>query len=99
MPARKKQHVTGHRTHATYYAIGPHRGFSWRFSARATVAKQFPIRVPPVDVSTTATLVIPIVPFDQIPVYVGDSSKASQLTRASGPLQRARKHMGKTQST
>ena len=50
------------------------------------------------DVSSAATLIIAIVPFDQIPVDFSDSSKASQLTGAPGTLQRAGKHLGKTQS-
>ena len=44
------------------------------------------------------TFIIAIVPFDQIRVDFSDSSKASQLARAPGALQRARKHLGKTQS-
>jgi hypothetical protein len=51
-----------------------------------------------VDVNGSATLVIAIVPFDQIPVDFSDSSKASQLTGAPGTLQWAGKHLGKTQS-
>ena len=50
------------------------------------------------DVNSTATLVLAIVPFDQIPVDFSDSSKAGQLTGAPGTLQRAGKHLGKTQS-
>src|SRR5215470_13119549 len=45
-----------------------------------------------------ATLVIAIVPLDQIPVDFSDSSKAGQLTSASDTLQWAGKHLGKTQS-
>src|SRR6478672_11492539 len=50
------------------------------------------------DLGTAATLIIAIIPFDQIPVDFSDSSKASQFTGAPGTLQRARKHFGKTQS-
>jgi hypothetical protein len=51
------------------------------------------------DISSTATFVIAIVPFEQIRVDFSHSSKPSQLTGARGALQRARKHFGETQST
>src|SRR4029077_2758975 len=51
------------------------------------------------DLGTAATLIIAIVPFDQVPVDFSDSSKASQFTGAPGTLQRAGEHLGEGQST
>src|SRR5436190_23174576 len=62
------------------------------------VAEQFPIGALRPDFGSAVPLILTIVPFDQIRVDFSDSSKASQLARAPGALQRARKHLGKTQS-
>src|SRR5262245_30851267 len=53
----------------------------------------------PVDVSAIATLIIAIVPLDQILVDFSGCSKARQLAGALGALERTGKHLGKTQST
>src|SRR5215813_11946891 len=64
MPAGKKQHISRHRAQAAYHAIGPRRGLGRRFPCWAAVAEQFPVRMLPMDLSTAATLIIAIVPFD-----------------------------------
>src|SRR4030095_8967161 len=99
MSARKKQHISRHSAHAPHHPIRSGRGFGWRFPSRSAVAEQFPVRALPMNVGTIATLVIAIVPFDQVAVDFSDSSKASQLARAPGTLQRAGKYLRKSQST
>ena len=64
MPAGEKQHVTFDTAHAFHRAVRPRANLFWRFPSGAAIAKQLPIRALPVDVSTTATLVIAIVSLD-----------------------------------
>src|SRR2546426_7175961 len=93
MPARKKQHVTLNRAHAFHRAVCPRANLVRRFSSGAAIAKQLPIRALPVDVSGKATLILAIVPFEQVPIDFSHSSKASQLAGPGGTLQRAGKHL------
>src|SRR5215470_10363476 len=78
MPAGKKQHISLHRAQATHDAIGPRCGLGWRFPSWSAVAEQFPAGALAVDVDSTTTLVITIVPFEQILVDFSHSSKTSQ---------------------
>src|SRR4029453_6346350 len=99
MPAGEEYHISRNHAHAAYHAIGPRRGFSWRFPSRSAVAEQFPVGALRPALGGAAPLVIAIVPFDQILVDFSHSSKTSQLTGAPGTLQWAGKHLGKSQST
>src|SRR4029077_19828700 len=60
----KKKHVTLDRTHTFDRAICPRANLARCFPARAAIAKDLPIRALPMDVSSTATLVLAIVPLD-----------------------------------
>src|SRR5215510_9536498 len=99
MPAGKKQHISRYRAQAVHYAIGPRGGLGWRFPSRSAVAEQFPAGALRPDLGSAASLIFTIVPFDQILVDFSHGSKTSQLTGAPGTLQRAGKHLGKSQST
>src|SRR5262249_41664659 len=52
-----------------------------------------------VNVSGKATLILAIVPFEQVPVDFRHSTKASQLAGPGGTLQGAGKHLGESHST
>src|SRR5262245_47306132 len=97
MPAGKKQHISRHRAQAVHYAIGARGGLGWRFPSRSAVAEQFPAGALRPDLGSAASLIFTIVPFDQILVDFSHGSKTSQLTGAPGTLQRAGKHLGKSQ--
>ena len=60
--------------------------------------KQLPIGTFFVDVSSKATLILAIVPFEQVPVDFSYSSEAGQLAGPGGTLQRAGKHLGESHS-
>src|SRR4029453_8761605 len=98
MPAGEEYHISRNHAHAAYHAIGPRRGFSWRFPSRSAVAEQFPVGALGADLGSAAPLILAIVPFDQIRVDFSYISKASQLTSAPSPLQWAGKDFGKSQS-
>lgn len=99
MPAGKKQHISRYRAQAAYHAIGPRRGFGWRFPFWTAVAEQFPVGALRPDLGGAAPLVFTIVPFDQIMVDFSQITKVGQFTSPLGTLQRAGKHLGKTQPT
>src|SRR5436309_3768822 len=99
MRARKDQHITLDSAHAFHHAVCPRANLVRRFSSGAAIAKQLPIRALPVDVSGNATLILAIVPFEQVPVDFSRSSKASQLAGPGGTLQGAGQHLGESHST
>src|SRR4029450_12396501 len=74
-------------------------GLGWRFPSWTAVAEQFPAGALRLDFGSASPLVIAIVPFDQITATFGHGSKAGQLAGAPGTLQRAGKHLAKTQFT
>ncbi len=99
MAAGENQHVTLDRARAFHRAVCPRANLVRRFPSRAAITKQLPIRALPVDVSGKATLILAIVPFEQVTVDFSHSSKASQLAGPGGTLQRAGKHPGESHST
>src|SRR5207248_7303507 len=99
MPAGEKQHVTFDTARAFHRAVRPRANLFWQFPSGAAITKQLPIRVLPVNVSGKATLILAIVPFEQVPIDFSHSSKPSQLAGPGGTLQRAGKHLGESYST
>jgi hypothetical protein len=98
MCARENQHVALDDAHMLHHPIGTRANLAWRFPSRAAIAKQLPIRALVVDVSRKTTLVLPIVPSEQVPVDFSHSSEAGQLARSDGTLQRTGKHPSESQS-
>src|SRR5436309_6258603 len=99
MPDGEQQHVTFDTAQAFHRAVRPRANLFWRFPSGAAIPKQLPIRALPVDVSGKATLILAIVPFEQVPIDFSHSSKASQLAGPGGTLQRAGKHLCESYST
>src|SRR6266850_6365750 len=99
MPAGEKQHVTFDRAGAFQHTICPRTDLVRRLPSGAAIPKQLPVRALPVDVSSKATFILAIVPFEQVSVDFSHSSKASQLAGSGGTLQRAGKHPGERHST
>src|SRR5439155_16685384 len=99
MPAGEKQHVTFDTARAFHRAVRPRANLFWRFPSGAAIPKQLLIRALPVNVSGKATLILAIVPFEQVPIDFSHSSKASQLAGPGGTLQRAGKYLCESYST
>jgi len=55
--------------------------------------KDLPIGALPVGVSRSPTLVLAIIPFDQVRIYFSSSSEAGELACPDGTLQRTLKHL------
>src|SRR5262249_50872988 len=98
MPARKKQHVTFDRAHALHHAICSCANLVWRFPSGAAIAKQLPIRALLLDAGGQATLILAIVPFEQVPLDFRHRAKTSQFAGPGGTLQGAGKHLGESYS-
>src|SRR5438874_2506798 len=98
MPAGEKQHVTFDTARAFHRAVRPRANLFWRFPSGAAIPKQLPIRALPVNVSGKATLILAIVPFEQVPVDFSYRSKSRQLAGPHRALQRAGKHLGESHS-
>src|SRR2546426_3457245 len=99
MRARKDQHITLDSAHAFHHAVCPRANLVRRFPSGAAIAKQLPIRALPVDVSGKATLILAIVPFEQVTVDFSHRSKSRQLAGPHRALQRAGKHLGESHSS
>src|SRR5437667_133193 len=92
MSARKNQHIAFDGAHAIDNAIGTGSNLFGRFSVRAAVTEQLPVRSLRVNLRCAETFVITIVPLDQITIDLSYGAEACQLTSSRGALQRARQH-------
>jgi len=92
MPARKQQNVAWDVANAAHDAIGPDADLIRCFSSRTTVAKQLPARTLFVDLLCATSLILTVIPFQQIAVALRFASEAGQLASPHRPLQRAREH-------
>ena len=91
--ARSKTiNVTRDVANARHYAIGPGADLIRCFSSRTTVAKQLPAGTLFVDLLCATSLVLAIIPFQQIAVGLRFTSEPSQLASPDRALQRAREH-------
>src|SRR4030095_4332626 len=99
MPAGEKQHVTLDTAHPFQRAVRRRANLFWRFPSGSAIPKQLQIRALLVNISGKATLILAIVPFEQVPVDFSHSSKAGQFAGPGGTLQRAGKHLCESYST
>ena len=97
--ARKKEHSRSGGSHPGQYAVSPRAHLVRRFTAWATVAEQLPLRPRSKDLVCAETLVLTVVPFDQIAVDFGNCPEPRQLTCPCGALQWARKNLSEIQSS
>jgi hypothetical protein len=97
--ARKKEHSRSGGSHPGQYEVSPHAHLVRRFTARATVAEQLPLRSRSKDLVCAETLVLTVVPFDQIAIDFGNCPEPGQLTCPYRALQWARKHLPEIQSS
>src|SRR5436309_13314311 len=107
MRAGKKQHIAvggarplDHRIGARPldHRIGASRDLIWRFTSRAAVTEELPIRAIRADFSRTQAFVGAIVPFAQIRIDFSDRPESRELARARRALQRARKDLGERET-
>jgi hypothetical protein len=84
MIAGEQEHAATGSANPLDYAVGTDDNVGDRFAAGATVMKKFPPRSFPPNFSGGLTLVVAVVPFDEVSIEVRFSLKASQLTRAGG---------------
>src|SRR6267143_673002 len=99
VPAGEKQNVARRRPHAVQYSVSPRGDLLWRFAARAAVAEQLPVRAFRTDLDRTATLVLAVVPLDEVVIDFSRRSKAGQFTCPTRALQWTGKHPRKRQFT
>ena len=97
--ARKKEHSRSGGSHPGQYAVSPRAHLVRRFTAWATVAEQLPLRPRSKDLVCAETLVLTVVPFDQIAIDFGYGPEPGQLTCPYRALQWARKHLPEIQSS
>ena len=87
MAAGKHDRTVIGRAKAGDDAIGARAHIGWLLAVRAPVAKQEPARALAKDFAALASLVVAIVPFDQVGVDLGGVAEASERARAGRPLQ------------
>jgi len=97
--ARKKEHSRSRGSHPGQYAVSPRAHLVRRFTAWATVAEQLPLRPRSKDLVCAETLVLTVVPFDQIAIDFGNCPEPGQLTCPRRALQWARKNLSEIQSS
>src|ERR1700730_431218 len=85
--------------HTVHHGVSTRRHLFGRFTARAAVAKQQPIRALGMNLGRGKPLILAIVPFEQIAIDFGYGPEPGQLTSARRTLQRARKYFLKIQSS
>src|SRR5215510_8096536 len=98
MPAGKQQHVPLHGTQATHDTIGPRRGLGWRFPSWAAVAEQFPVGALRPDLGGAASLILAVVPFDQLTIHFSHGPEAGQRAGPGGALQGTGIDLGERQA-
>src|SRR5207237_3805176 len=69
-----------------------------RFTSGATVAEQVPVRALSVDLGRAETLILAVVPLQQIAINFGYCPEAGQLTGPCRAQQGARKHLREIRS-
>src|SRR5262245_63563606 len=79
MPAGKEQHVPLDGPHSAHHVVGPDTNLFRGFSPRAPISEQLPVGALGVNFNRASTLVITVIPFQQVAIYLGNVPKASQL--------------------
>ena len=85
MPAGKEQHVPRDGPHSAHNVIGPGTNLYRGFSSRTTIPEQLPVGALGVNINSAATLVITVIPFQQVAIYLGNVPKASQFACSGRP--------------
>src|SRR6516162_2496396 len=98
MVAGKQQHVSLDRAEPAHSAVSPGGDLGRRFPARAAVAEQVPVGALSADLGRPASLVLAVIPFQEIAIDFGDAPKAGQLACPAGALQGTGKDLGERQS-
>ena len=93
MAAREEQYVPGDRSRTAEDAVGPCAHLVGRFTSRAAVTKQLPIRASRMDLGRAATFILAVVPFEQIAIDAGCGSEAGHFTGPARTLQGAGKNL------
>jgi hypothetical protein len=99
MTAGKKQNVTLDRSHAFHHAICARANLTGGFASGTAVTEKLPAGPIRKNVGRAPALILPVIPFEQVPIDFSHGPKASQLAGSRGPLQRAGKHLGEGHST
>src|ERR1700730_16671532 len=98
MAAREKQHHRSKGADPAPHTVSTRRYVFRRFTSWAAVSKQLPIWAPGTDLGRGETLILAVVPFEQIRIDFGHSPEAGQLTRPGRALQGTRKYLSKIHS-
>src|SRR5215813_10848560 len=98
MPTREQENISGGGTHPVDDLICSQSHLFWGFTIRTSVKEQPPLRVLGMNFQTAHTLVLAVIPFQEIAVDLRNASKPSQFTGTLGALQRAAKHLIERQS-
>src|SRR5215472_8654122 len=86
MPARKQHHVSFHVSYSLPHVVSTRCGLRWRFAARSTVAKQFPVRTLRTNFNGPEPFVLAIVPLDQVAFDFSIRTESSQFAGPSDAL-------------
>jgi hypothetical protein len=97
VPTRKNQHIPSNPTDSTYHPVRPCGDLIRRFTSRAAVAKQLPSGPLRENIRRAESLILAVVPFDQIAIDFVRPSEARQFACADRTLQGARKHFGESE--
>src|SRR6516164_2705053 len=98
MPARKNQYISLNAARPGHHPVSPSGNLLRRFTSRTAVAKQLPVRPLLADLGSGATLVLTVVPFDEVPIDFGHSSEAGQFAGPGRAPQGTGEHLAKGQS-
>src|SRR5262245_7547393 len=98
MSAGEQQHVSTHSPQAAHGPVSPGDDLGRRFPSRAAVAEQLPVGALCPNIGRPPSLILAVVPFQQIGIDFGDGPKAGQFTCPAGALQGTGKDLGERQS-
>src|SRR5262245_25610553 len=89
MAARENQHISVDKANAAHHAIGSQGYLFRRLASRGAVTEQLPVRTLLANVCTAATLIVAVIPFDQILVHLSHIAETCQFAGTACPLQGA----------
>src|SRR5262245_20367107 len=98
MSAGEQQHVSTHSPQAAHGPVSPGDDLGRRFPSRAAVAEQLPVGALCPNLGRPPSLILAVVPFQQIGIDFGDAPKAGQFTCPAGALQGAGEDLDERQS-
>src|SRR5208337_1089421 len=77
VPVRKNQNVVPDRAHSADHTIGARTNLGGRLPSRTTIAEQLPARALRMDLASGSSLILAVVPFQQIAIGMSLSAEAS----------------------